>query len=472
MCGLIGAFRVKGSNWDVPKVKNFLSMGLQLSQWRGDQGTGVGLVSDTTLDVTVTKSHLAAVDFLRTDMWDWVENQIHNSHVILGHTRYPTFSHTVFGKYAQPYHFENTDKTKSVLLTHNGHVNNHSDLTKDIKGFYNLVDSAHVTRAMAEATDSRKLLANIKGGYALIWYDDVKRTMNVAKNDQRELYMAVSKDNKKIFYASEDRMLEFLLDRADIETSEILHFEKMQHYEWDLDAAVLYPVPVVTKYKEKVAPIVEARQSNYGGFGGKKGSPVWVHLYENARFMRYPAKKEGEENEYGKCFGGIHTDKHALVEIEAIRESFFNGDLQLIRDSFPCRVTSYEMEDSADGRKFPFYKVHIDYAQIQNHINMARKRKELLESGKDTPLIMKPFDEEMVNGPDKKIKKSKWLEIAKEGCFYCTNPILSLDINKVGWHLVQTNLEGGDDKYLMVCPTCVKDVHSGKLETTIKKKAV
>lgn len=477
MCGLVGAFRTQESWWDAQKIKQFTYMGLHLASFRGTQGTGVGLVADDG-EVSVNKSHLAAVDFLRTEMWDWVEAQLAQSHVIMGHTRFPTFANTVHSKNAQPFWYGSEDAERQVMLTHNGHINSHHDLTKGIKGFFHPVDSAHVAKAMAEAKHPKDLLPTMRGNFALVWYDEKERRMFATNNGGRELWMASSKDGKQMYYCSERGMLKFLLDRTGIEVKNIEEVPENECYSWNLDAKELMPGKYF-KYKEKPY-VVEATYGSgrdwHGGGGGqstsKKGTIVWASMSPGTDFIRYPALKDGRLSEFGKIMCTIPATRQSVCIIDGVREATWNDCLKPFflknGNTFPCRVANFEMEDGPDGTKYPLFTVGIEMDQFNRELT---RLKNLSHVGTTPIAIMgpNPASPIFVPGPGKsKITRDAWDETSKEGCFYCQSAIFRCDEGKVGFQLIRTSI-AGEDLYQHVCPSCVSKIKAGELAEVLDK---
>lgn len=433
--------------------------GMILASFRGTQGSGVGLVADKDDELSVTKSYLSAGDWLQTQQWEWVGDQLRESHVIMGHTRYPTFSSTVYSKYAQPYAFQNDDKSRTVMMTHNGHINNYNELTRDIKLFTHPVDSAHIARALAENSVPKSVLETIKGGYALMWYDETTKSMYSAKNDARSLFIAFAKDKKSAYYCSEDVMLRFLLERSGIEYKEICEVPEMQIYQWQLDGDKLEPASYV-KYKEKKAPVIVYQGNQYsGGAGGgsygphgKKSETVWASLTPGGAFTPYP----GGNHSWGKIICSIPHAIGSICEVNSITQKMFDEEiLRWFKDgnSFPVTVNTKEMEDDPVKGKYPFYRCSLDRVKLEAEITRLRR----IEESKKGAISAPTFAEtEWVPGPlGAKISKIAWLLATKEGCFHCTRTITGTDYGKIGWQMIQTNVEG-EDLYQGVCTVCVE----------------
>lgn len=434
-------------------------------------GTGIGVIQDDG-DIGVVKSHLSSLDFVRGEMFEWAESRMHNSCALLGHTRYPTFQNTVTDKYAQPYMFKDSKDERAVILTHNGHLNNYHNLTSKIDHFNYSVDSAHLARAMAEyGSDPLTFLPKVKGGYALVWYDEDTDQIHIANNGGREMFLAFDKTGTKAYYASTENSLSFLTYQCAADIKEIKNVPSMMLCSFDLGKDKLDP-GVYKTYKEEVFVPVPVQRSESGtttiirasgGPGGadssKKGRRIWVQI-TSADFTPY-RDKEGTESLYGYVWGTISTDVGSLVRVNGLRRADWeHGDLKLISKCCPCIQSTCEAEDDAGGDKFNYYNAIIDANGVKDEI----ARQKGISARRDEYTVRKVV-EGLVDGPNStQLTRSDWDVIAGEGCFECNKTIIPSDIGKVGWQLIQTKLSGSD-LYQMVCPPCVEQIVAGKRES-------
>lgn len=458
MCGLIGGFRTTKSNWN-PNIKKFMYQGLVLSAFRGMQGTGVGLVQDDG-ELNLDKSRESAAEFLGSEQWENVEQSMLTATAILGHTRYPTWSNSVSSKNAQPFVYSNDKEEHRVMMIHNGHIQDHTWLTRKLKDkFEQQVDSAHLCKALACHEGSPEtLLAKVKGNYALVWFDEDARRIYTANNGGRELYMAASKDSQAIYFASEDLTLQYLLERNAIEYSKILEVPKMQLYGFDLDGKDLEP-SVHVKYKEEptYATAVTSYNTNWNKDSkSKKGNVLWVKLEGNESFTPYPDLKDGSKAQFGHCNAITTVDVGAIVHINSIKQSQWE-DISLVRSStqwggtFPVIVDSCEEEVGPGGKPYNYYEVQLHPQRFQEEVERVRGLKSVVASS----IASTSTNAVWVPGPGHaKVPRSTWNKTAEEGCFHCKGSILPIDIGKVGFQLIKTDI-AGDDLYQMVCPMCV-----------------
>src|SRR3546814_19281002 len=70
---------------------------------------------------------------------------------------------------------------------------------------------------------AKATIAKLQGAFALCWYDESNRTVNLVRNSQRPMYYAYTKDHKTLFWASESWMLHVAMQRVGIDRDDI-HF--------------------------------------------------------------------------------------------------------------------------------------------------------------------------------------------------------------------------------------------------------
>lgn len=386
MCGLVGAFRANGHKFH-HKIGEFLTQGLYVSALRGMSGTGVGIVNEE-YEAHHSKSHIDAGNFVFTDKYDWVTKSAWDARVLMGHTRAPTGTAGVSTKNAHPFHYYDVkDQTRGIMLTHNGHVSNAQSLTPT--SFIHAVDSAHVTYAILQ-DGAMSILPKLDGFYVLIWYDEAKKTMNIARNDHRELYYAMDPMKETLFYASEKSILRFLLDRVGIAYSARENdggpFQEISPYElwtWDLTKKNLED-PVKTPYaKKSVASTHHGRRtgSNTGNGKGQTSSTwagnnpgpnqvIYVHVDSVENFHLYPHNSKEGYNDFGHVTG-IRRMDNAEVDITGVRYKDWISKWSLIKEAIPC-VISTVTKVFDEGKELVEYKARVEEKLALRDINNSK----------------------------------------------------------------------------------------------------
>lgn len=218
MCGIIGFV-----NRGVPKINinNFTSQALIINSLRGVDGSGLLLVGDKG-DISMYKRPLPGWDLAQLittrniiSSSNPVFGLIHNRAGTNGGNRVET-SHPVVHEH--------------IHLIHNGVV---TQLT-NIGSNWDEHDSTAIAKALA-AKPEKEVLELLTGSYALIWYNANDKTFNVARNEDRPLYIATAKKNKSAFFSSEDGALLWLAERNEIDLKDINEFKSGMHLKVPLD---------------------------------------------------------------------------------------------------------------------------------------------------------------------------------------------------------------------------------------------
>lgn len=200
MCGLVG---VAGNLFTADT--NFFEQALFADQLRGHHSTGVFEVDSKSGDLTWYKKAVNASDFLQMH----VANSLITTGAMLlaGHNRWATVgAHT--DDNAHP--FIHGD----IALMHNGTLKSRRGLAR--KHF--TVDSEHIAYTISqceEEEDIVKVLEELDGAFALVWYNYKMGKLYMARNSERSLYVAYNKVGN-IYWASEQKMLEWICSRKNV----------------------------------------------------------------------------------------------------------------------------------------------------------------------------------------------------------------------------------------------------------------
>lgn len=221
MCGLSFVVNSQFFNNSTQTLKQnslFADM-LLASAVRGTDSTGVFQIAQ---DGNVWYGKLAAPSgiAIKDDTISALIGDVHRSPITVGHVRAATAG-KVSDDNAHPFIAHKNNATKDYIIgVHNGTLYGweHSDM-------YNLhdVDSSW---AMSEiATRGVDAFNDFYGAYAFLWYDtEQPGTLFIARNDERSLYIARSKNKETIVGASEAGMLQWLAQRNGIELEEDVPF--------------------------------------------------------------------------------------------------------------------------------------------------------------------------------------------------------------------------------------------------------
>lgn len=206
MCGLFGTFNSVSSNASTSKDREkFLSVAAYVSALRGTDGTGFCVASSSGRDSQIYKDPVSSWVFTQTNQYGSVIKSLFSNNIVMGHCRSKTIG---------PSSHPNTHPFRAghIVLAHNGTLTDMSNLPTRIAG---ITDSEHIAINMAKEGE-KETLEMLNGSYALTWYNEKNGTFNIARNDARPLYTAISVDKTTLYYMSDEAMLEFVLNNANI----------------------------------------------------------------------------------------------------------------------------------------------------------------------------------------------------------------------------------------------------------------
>lgn len=262
MCGLVGVM----GKIDHKAERVFKEL-LVIDSIRGPHSTGV-MFLPTFSDPTILKKAVDPWEFFQYRAFNDGLNKVNS--LLVGHNRWATTG-DINNINAHPFECDN------IIGVHNGTLVNQK-LLDDHKCFE--VDSENIFHHMS-INGVEHTIQNLHGAFALAWYNKDDRTLNFIRNEERPLTLALTKDNKTIYWASERWMLEASLGRAGIEIDVMDSLEVGQHLSFDIPREALHSSGVLDKPVAKKIdlfvppPTVKSadtwRGGEYGHYGKKWG---------------------------------------------------------------------------------------------------------------------------------------------------------------------------------------------------------
>jgi hypothetical protein len=201
LCGLLGLHTKRKHGLFKQDIDEFKQM-MYLTAFRGRDSTGIAGID---LDSNNEASLIKAVDaphylFGFTQSDDFFDRAIKSYTTLIGHTRYATRG-LVNATNAHPY------KEGHIILAHNGVINNYEALRDKDKHADISVDS-HLIAKLFQENNPKDVLGQIEGAYVFMWFDEVERTFNMARNYLRPMFIGNNLDSTLLF-ASEKETLEW-----------------------------------------------------------------------------------------------------------------------------------------------------------------------------------------------------------------------------------------------------------------------
>lgn len=223
MCGLVAVIsKQKTFGFGFKDKTIFLQM-LISDMFRGMDSTGCFGVNKFG-NLKMVKDASASPFFInKKEATAFLDKFISDYHICIGHNRKTTMGATN-PQNAHPFIEGN------ICLVHNGTLQNHYQLA-------NRVVDSNAVAAHINAFGYKSLLKKIEGAYALIWYNAEEKTLYFTRNAERPLFLVETED--RIYLASEDKMLDWILDRNDLTKYSIQNVPTDKVFKFNMDTREL-----------------------------------------------------------------------------------------------------------------------------------------------------------------------------------------------------------------------------------------
>lgn len=207
MCGIVGVAGNLMSREELTMKRLLL-----VDTLRGFDSTGLAAVRCGGSMVYVAKRAKHCFDLFDTKSFQDALNGI-SSQVFIGHNRAATIG-GIKDVNAHPFQIEH------ITGVHNGTLEDRDkSMLEDIAGEKFNTDSEALFAAIAKV-GVKEVIPKItkgcdqsKGAWSLVWWDANDKTLNFLRNDHRPLWYCFSDDFKLIFWASENWMLDCVLQK-------------------------------------------------------------------------------------------------------------------------------------------------------------------------------------------------------------------------------------------------------------------
>jgi len=424
MCGIVGMASLSGTtNW--LSKETWFSKALFVDTLRGDHSTGIFCVPSTSLneEPIIYKKALAGPDFLELEKTKELIMDIDKYSFIVGHNRKATQG----GKTAANAHpFQH----KHITLVHNGTLVSRNGVAGSA---VTPVDSKAICHAMAEK-GSEDLLPKLDGAYALVWYDSINCTLNLARNDERPLHFAFSEDGNNMFFASEPWMIkEFISEVFKVKT--VYSLKPGIHMIIDSMSVTLkeYSTKSFSIFEEKIDYWSEWEQGVTNHSTGERKGKI-KRLKEQAKRLE----------QLGYTYGQAIIFKFKMFNTYNKNKGM--GNMFGVLDMFgypPDSVQAYNVSSMLVQGKDLADKKFIGVARDTYFCGSGKGVTLTLENVKEyVPLKnVEPEDVDLeegeevtVTGPDnKEINLEEFDKLTMRGCAYCTADIHMEDADDIEW---------------------------------------
>lgn len=329
MCGLVG---VIGTGINFVDAKVFKQL-LFVDALRGPHSTGVSINGADNVVQTYKKS-VNSTDFLQLKAGEKISGTVVTD-FLLGHNRYATQG-AINDQNAHPFTYGN------VTLAHNGTLTTQSNLP-DYKNF--AVDSENIAYAMGLTEDPEDVISELKGAFALTWWNDFECKFYIVRNDERPMYVAHNTSRDVYYYSSEELLLEAILSRNNIDyTITELKAGNLQSFDFDVKGECQVAFRKV-KLQPKPAPKVAKATCNsweYPSASNYKTYPVLsnyklkvgeiIEFYSHGLPDTFESKTKGTL--YGCMTEGTKVSVKSYAQPNDSLAGYYTGLVQsMVRDN-------------------------------------------------------------------------------------------------------------------------------------------
>lgn len=319
MCGLVGV--INTTNTSRVDFDNFFKQALVADSVRGKHSTGSLIVDFSYKETTIKK---LGNPFNLLDSPEFSTALQKQIRLMMGHNRWATKG-GISVDTAHP--FTHGD----ITLCHNGTLHAHRTLSSRMDFD---VDSEAICHMLSESDDPIKSLEKIDGAFALTWYNSLTRTFHIARNKERELYLAKISDNSgkgAYLYASELGLLYWLAYRNSIKIDkpELVPVGKLLTFYLN-GKSMEYSTELFTP-KEFIK-----KEKGYGWYGNyydyknthsshanNEKQNKLAHLVNKIKEVYFWSFSPYKNGEYGECRGVWDAEDGTEVLLSAIHRNSY-----------------------------------------------------------------------------------------------------------------------------------------------------
>lgn len=420
MCGIVGLVSRRANGFYLADSQLFKEM-VRADTIRGDDSTGVfGVGPEGRVDTL--KGNTDGYVFSRTQEFEkFLERMRRTYRIAIGHNRKATKG-AVTPANAHPF------REGNIVLVHNGTLWNSKELKEEVE-----VDSHAIAHALNDH-DAVTALGKLDGAYALVWFDVADRTLNLARNSQRPLFLAEFTEYWTI--QSEIGLIGWLKGREGVKPTRYFEIPTEKILTFNLDKLADNPIARdYTEYKPPVktylpTPRIPHIDDWRNRRAAHNGGGSTIPLFSNA-----VAKRGVEAGDTVRVV--FEDDKDDFGQLKFVGHPVFDGE----KDGNICveyTCTTAERETFGDDviKYDGHFMAKVLYIRHHNRIPVLVVRD-------PKPIIrMQALTGETLTADEIN-------QIVAGGCPRCKGQILQSDIEST---LVQRKAGG---RLRIVCPKCL-----------------
>jgi hypothetical protein len=414
MCGIVGMVTSNTYGFNASNRKLFEQL-LWADTLRGSDSTGIFGVTKTG-NVDYMKAVGNPTNILEhADYKDFHENIYDTFHMVVGHNRKSTRGATT-DENAHPFIEGNT------ILVHNGTLTNHAALTDQVVE----VDSHAILHSIVER-GYEETLKELQGAFTLVWYDAADKTLRIIRNNERPMYIASTVG--AWYFASEEQMLEWILERDDVKIKDMTCCKPGMLYSFKLDDKEnmwYQPHELWSPPKSTVTFIPAERKEEEKEIKERKGD-----TYSNTDFLI--------GTPISVVCKAIHNVKPNMTGLNrlAIGHWFYDADV-----SVKIWTNDEELEALASAS---------DDSDIEENLVFKTKITAVMQSkGKFTLICKEPVPYEVMLDLEKNELSDDLFMFTNAKCSWCNTDVTLTELQKGIF-----KYESADD-FEICCPDCAK----------------
>ncbi len=326
--------------------------------------------------------------------------------VLAGHNRFATQgAHT--DENAHPF------MHGTICMMHNGTLDTRAGLSRD-RHF--VVDSEHIAYTLAQChttDDIIKVLEDLDGAFALVWYNDATQKLYFARNDERELAVALCAGT--LYWASEIKMMEWLLDRNRIYSKNIKEFPSGQLMCVDMSDINIRETAMSTY---EFTPKEVMRWNNWYGRQSNKTAT-------------YPARQTQETGARLEDIGYVYGEEVSMV-IDRVVKTNTSNTFSIYgheaESDYPVAIHGVSA-DSLPLSDTGYPKTGVTITSAATHVTKIYEQNVLFDAvalSKTSIVVKQDTPSRTVAG--KEVSEEEWESLKYAGCNWCGHPFSDAEL--------------------------------------------